>query len=59
MQRTHCTSMQAAWATQDIFIQRVPVLIPAGYAEALWNEKFVQHFYVWPAVGIEAKTFWF
>ena len=32
--------------------------ITAGWAEAVWNEKFAQHFYTWPAVGIEPKIFW-
>ena len=31
----------------------LPGPITAGWAEAVWNEKFAQHLYTWPAVRIE------
>ena len=29
----------------------------AGWAEAVWNEKFARHFCTWPSVGIKIKAF--
>ena len=39
-------------------VHQVP--ITAGWPEAVWNAKFAQHFYTWPAPGIEPMTsrFW-
>ena len=37
-------------------VHQVP--ITAGWTEAVWNTKFVRHFYTWPALGIEPQTFW-
>ena len=37
-----------------ILVHQVPII--TSYAEAVWNEEFVQCFYTWPAVGIEAQT---
>ena len=38
-------------------VHQVP--ITARWAEAVWNTKFVQHFYPWSVLRIEPQTFWF
>ena len=37
-------------------VHQVP--ITAGWTKVVWNMKFARHFYTWPALGIEPKTFW-
>ena len=32
-----------------VLVHQVP--IAAGWAEAVWNEKFAPHFYTWPPLG--------
>ena len=43
-----------SFSVSNFSFHRVP--ITAGWAEAVWNEKFARHFYTWPAEGIELQT---
>ena len=52
---THFLKLMPFTIFQFLFHQ---VPITAEWAEALWNEKFAQYFYTWPALGIEPQTFW-
>ena len=54
IQRIFCSQCHSQFSNFSFHL----VPITGGWAEAVWNEKFARHFYIWPAVGIEPQTFW-